>query len=194
MPRLKRGSHAQRAREANEARRMARGVKKECVEGSEIAIESGKVGITVGTKINAGAAGTERRGVVHGERAEEVVMNMSTTVKLLCDRLKNIAPNSPHPPALPSNNSMPDVIAQHLQLVQAIIGSELGEASLRDLLDPVVRLDAQTMHVYSEALAATSAIGVVVVQPYIWMLRLANAESTAPYMDVRHYVFNYVDD
>ncbi|VDM28774.1 unnamed protein product [Toxocara canis] len=103
---------------------------------------------------------------------------MSPTGEALCDRLKNFAFESPHSPALPANESLADAIAEHVQLVQAIIGSELGEASLRDLLDPVGWLDAQTIYAFLEAVAASAAIAVVAVQPYIWMFRLIAGRPT----------------
>ncbi|KHN74953.1 hypothetical protein Tcan_14331 [Toxocara canis] len=151
MPRLKKKSDAQRAREAKEAYRA----KKECVRGSAVAIdssnESGKR--PPRSKIDADGDKAGRSGVVNGQRREELVINTSATAEgdelvmntstteegeervintsrtaePLCGRLKKIALNSPHPPALPANESLPDVIAEHLQLVQAIIRSELGE-------------------------------------------------------------------
>ncbi|VDM42606.1 unnamed protein product [Toxocara canis] len=92
-------------------------------------------------KINAVADGAERSGVVDGERREEVVINMSITAEALCERPKNAALNSLHSLALPANKSLLDVIAELLQLVQAIIGSELGEGWLRDLLDTLGKMD-----------------------------------------------------
>ncbi|VDM51228.1 unnamed protein product [Toxocara canis] len=147
MPRLKKKSDAQRAREAKEAYRA----KKECVRGSAAAIdssnESGKR--PPRSKIDADGDKAMRSGVVNGQRREELVINTSalaegdelvintsTTAEPVCDRLKKIAVNSSHPQALPANESLPDVIGEHLQLVQAIIDSELEEGSLRDLLDP----------------------------------------------------------
>ncbi|VDM50130.1 unnamed protein product, partial [Toxocara canis] len=213
MPRVKKKSTEQRAREQKKAYKA----KKECVERNVRAIESGKAAnrvskvgapsvadsvesakrALVDNQINAAADDAEHSGLGDGKRGDErevEVMKKTPTREALCNRLKKFALTSPHPSSLPANEPLPDAIAEHVQLVQAIIESEVGEASLRDLVDPVGWLDAQTIYAYLEALAASASVAVLVVQPYIWMLRVANAECVPPYRYVRHYVRNYVDD
>ncbi|VDM50231.1 unnamed protein product, partial [Toxocara canis] len=173
-----------------------------------------------GKKRNAGADECELTNVVSAERAEALVSNVSTTAEhenlvinasstvereelviytrtpseQLHNRLRKITLNSPQAPLLPANERLPDVIVEHLQVVEAIVGSEIGEASFRDLLDPVGWLDAQTIYAFLESVAPTAAISTIIVQPFIWMLRVGNAESIPPYRYVRHYIRNYTDD
>ncbi|KHN78110.1 hypothetical protein Tcan_09367 [Toxocara canis] len=87
----------------------------------------------------------------------------------------------------------PEAIAEHLLIVQAVIDSELGEGSLRDPLDPVDWLDAQTIYLYLEPIAAASPIRALLVPPFIWMFSSGNAQSVTPHAYVRHYIHNYVD-
>ncbi|VDM32903.1 unnamed protein product, partial [Toxocara canis] len=212
MPRLKRKSGMQRAREAKEARRLGG----KCVEGDPTSTENGNALSTIGGESFPTVRGTVKKGkrgkrekikavvdqersgvVVDANTAGEVLTSMTPTGLALCDRLQKFAfksPLAPPTPAPPPTAYLPDCIAEHVQLVQAIIGSEVGEPSLRDLLDPVGWLDAQTVFAYLESVAAGADISVAVVQPYIWMLRLANAEFIAPFSYVRHFIRNYVDD
>ncbi|VDM51292.1 unnamed protein product [Toxocara canis] len=209
MPRLKRKSVEQRNRERKNASKL----KKDCLKANATLIEndntkndtSGASLSNIVSSVKKGnrlkvkgktndSNGVEYSGRLNDEQTEELVINTSNTPQPLCDSLKKITLNELHSPTVPVNERLPDVIGDHLQLVHAIIDSDLGEASLRDLLNPAGWLDAQTIYAYLESVAANSTISVIIVQPFIWMSRIVNGESIAPYRYVRHYIRNYTDD